>query len=149
VFQRAGTDFSERHAIMHKANAGPHLAARVLVSPTHCKSEVNDANLLAMPEQRAKRGRSMARRSGQCGYLEQKGNSWYVRFWIDVQGQEKRAHKSVRICPTKGPGALAKPERERRAKEVIAASGADTTEHFEKVQPLIKARLSGSSLHGG
>lgn len=76
----------------------------------------------------------MARRSGQCGYLEQKGNSWYVRFWMDVAGQEKRAHKSVRICPAKGPGALAKPERERRAKEVIAASGADTVEHFEKVQ---------------
>lgn len=76
----------------------------------------------------------MARRSGQCGYLERKGNGWYVRFWIDVAGQEKRAHKSVRICPAKGPGTLAKPERERRAKEVIAASGADTVEHFEKVQ---------------
>jgi integrase len=76
----------------------------------------------------------MARRSGQCGYLERKSNSWYVRFWIDVAGQERRAHKSVRICPAKGPGVLAKPERERRAKEVIAASGADTVELFEKVQ---------------
>ena len=76
----------------------------------------------------------MARRSGQCGYLELKGNSWYVRFWIDVPGQEKRAHKSVRICTVKGPGALPKPERERRAKQVIAASGADTVEHFEKVR---------------
>jgi integrase len=89
------------------------------------------------PEQRAKKGRkSMARRSGQCGYLERKGNGWYVRFWIDVAGQEKRAHKSIRICPAKGPGSLAKPERERRAKEVISASGADTVEHFEKVQAL-------------
>jgi integrase len=78
----------------------------------------------------------MARRSGQSGYLERKGNNWYVRFWIDVAGQEKRAHKSVRICPVKGPNALAKPERERRAKEVISASGADTVEHFEKVQAL-------------
>jgi integrase len=76
----------------------------------------------------------MARRSGQCGYIERKGNSWYVRFWIDVPGQEKRAHKSVRICSIKGPDALAKPERERRAREVIAASGADTVELFEKVQ---------------
>src|ERR1035438_3646033 len=89
------------------------------------------------PEQRAKKGRkSMARRSGQCGYLERKGNGWYVRFWIDVAGQEKRVHKSIRICPAKGPGALAKPERERRAKEVISASGANTVEHFEKVQAL-------------
>jgi integrase len=78
----------------------------------------------------------MARRSGQSGYLERKGNSWYVRFWIDIAGQEKRAHKSVRICPVKGPKALAKPERERRAKEVIAASGADTVEHFEEVHAL-------------
>ncbi len=76
----------------------------------------------------------MARRSGQCGYIEKEGKSWYARFWIDVPGQEKRAHKSVRICPIKGPGALAEPERERRAKEVIAASGADTVELFEKVQ---------------
>ncbi len=78
----------------------------------------------------------MARRSGQCGYLERKGKSWYVRFWMDVPGQEKRAHKSVRISPAKGSGTLAKPERERGAKEVIAASGADTVEHFEKVQAL-------------
>src|SRR5712692_856257 len=87
------------------------------------------------PEQRAKKGRkSMARRSGQCGYLERKGNSWYVRFWMDVAGQEKRKRMSTRICPVKGPNALAKPERERRAKEVIAASGADTVQLFEKVQ---------------
>src|SRR5713226_228235 len=87
------------------------------------------------PEQRAKKGRkSMARRSGQCGYLERKGNSWYVRFWMDVAGQEKRKRMSMRICPVKGPNALAKPERERRAKEVIATSGADTVQLFEKVQ---------------
>src|ERR1700694_1999804 len=81
-----------------------------------CKPEFKDANVaVATPEQRAKKGRkSMARRSGQCGYLEKKGKSWYVRFWIDVAGQEKRAHRSVRICPVKGLGALAKPERERR-----------------------------------
>jgi hypothetical protein len=68
----------------------------------------------------------MSRRSGQSGYIEKKGNAFYVRFWIDVPGQEKRAHKSIRICPISGPGKMTKPERERRAKQIIAESGADT-----------------------
>ena len=76
----------------------------------------------------------MSRRSGQSGYIEQKGNAYYVRFWIDVPGQEKRAHKSVRICPASGPGRLTKPERERKGRGIIAASGADTEEHFNRAQ---------------
>jgi integrase len=75
----------------------------------------------------------MARRSGQNGYIEQKGNAYYVRFRIDVPGREKRAYKSVRICPASGPGKMSKPERERTAREIIAVSGADTQEHFETV----------------
>ena len=78
----------------------------------------------------------MARRSGQSGYVEKKGNAYYVRFWIDVPGQEKRAHKSVRICPVSGPGKITKPERERKARKIIAASGADTEEHFNKVEAI-------------
>ena len=39
-----------------------------------------------------------------------------------------------RICPISGPGLLTRPEIERRAKEIIAASGADTVEHFEKCE---------------
>src|SRR5450755_1272595 len=82
------------------------------------------------PEQRAEKGRkSMARRSGQCGYLEQKGSSWYVRFWIDVPGQERRRRESVRICSVKGPDSLTKPERERRAMEIVTESGANSKEH--------------------
>lgn len=75
----------------------------------------------------------MARRSGQGGYVERKGNAFYVRFRIDVPGQERRAYKSVRICPAFGPGKMTKPERERRAKQIIAESGADTEEHFKLV----------------
>lgn len=89
----------------------------------------------ATPNQRAGR-KSMARRSGQKGYIEQKGNAYYVRFRIDVPGQEKRAYKSVRVCPASGPGRMSKPERDRRAREIIAASGADTEEHFETVQAI-------------
>jgi len=43
-------------------------------------------------------------------------------------------HKSVRICPVNGPGKMTKPERERKAREIIAASGADTGEHFNRVE---------------
>lgn len=38
-----------------------------------------------------------------------------------------------KICPISGPGKLSAFERERKAKEIIAASGADSVEHFEKV----------------
>lgn len=78
----------------------------------------------------------MARRSGQVGHIEKKGNAYYVRFWIDVAGQEERAHTSVRICPISGPGKMTKPERERRAKQIIAESGADTAEHFNKIEAI-------------
>lgn len=76
----------------------------------------------------------MSRRSGQGGYVERKGNAFYVRFRIDVPGREKRAYRSVRICPAFGPGKMTKPEREHRAKQIISESGADTEEHFKSVE---------------
>jgi integrase len=76
----------------------------------------------------------MSRRSGQSGYIEKKGNAFYVRFRIDVLGQEKRAYTSVRICPVSGPGSMTKSERRRRAKEIIAESGADSPELFNRVR---------------
>jgi hypothetical protein len=76
----------------------------------------------------------MSRRSGQNGYVEKKGNAFYVRFRIDVMGQEKRAYTSVRICPVSGPGSMTKPERVRRAREIIAESGADSPKLFNRVQ---------------
>jgi hypothetical protein len=87
----------------------------------------------ATPEKR-KRGKSMTRRSGQNGYIEVRGKYYVVRFWKDVPGQEKRMHASEKICPISGPGRLTKPERERRAKEIIAASGADTPECLARAQ---------------
>jgi hypothetical protein len=35
----------------------------------------------------------MSRRSSQSGSIEKKGNAFYVRFRIDVPGQEKRAYE--------------------------------------------------------
>lgn len=41
-----------------------------------------------------------------------------------------------RICPISGPGLLTKPEIERRAKEIIQKSGADSPEYFAKVEAI-------------
>jgi len=74
----------------------------------------------------------MSRRTGQSGHIEKSGKWWVVRWWMDVTGQEKRVHKRARICPISGPGVLSRSARERRAREIIAESGADTEEYFNK-----------------
>lgn len=53
---------------------------------------------------------------------------------MDLPGQEKRAYLSRPICPVSGPGSLTKPERLKKRREIIAASGADTEEHFNKIE---------------
>lgn len=75
----------------------------------------------------------MSRRTGQKGHIEQSGKWWVVRWWMDVEGQEKRSLKRARICPIFGPGKLTKSERQRRASEIIAESGADTEQYFDRV----------------
>ena len=75
----------------------------------------------------------MSRRSGQSGSIQKDGKWYVVRYWKDVPGQEKRVRVREKICPISGPGKLSASERERRAKEIIAASGVDTEEYFEKV----------------
>ena len=67
----------------------------------------------------------MSRRSGQVGYIEKKGNSYRVRFLLDVPGRDKRVYKSVFLAPVSGPGSLNTFERKRRAKEIIAEAGAN------------------------
>jgi integrase len=75
----------------------------------------------------------MSRRSGQNPKPQIDGNWYVVRFWKDVVGQEKRRRAREKICPVSGPGKLSASERQRKAKEIIAASGADSAEHFNKV----------------
>jgi integrase len=87
----------------------------------------------ATPEKRTRIGKSMSRRSGQSGSIQQDGNWYVVRFWKDVAGQERRQRAREKICPISGSGSLSATERKRKAKEIIAASGADTAEYFEKV----------------
>jgi hypothetical protein len=74
----------------------------------------------------------MARRSGQSGYIERKGNYYWGRFWKDEPGQGTRVHLGVKICPVSGPGSMTKPERKHRLREIIQESGADTAEHLQK-----------------
>ena len=94
-------------------------------------SDINFA--IATPPKR-RRGKCMSRRRGQSG-REEKSGRWYVaRFWIDVPGQEKREYARRKICPISGTGAMNASERLRKRKEIIAASGADTAEHFNKCQ---------------
>lgn len=82
----------------------------------------------------------MSRRTGQKGHVEQSGNWWVVRWWMDVPGQEKRSLKRARICPISGPGSMNKSERQRRASKIIIESGADTEEYFNRVvRPLQSA----------
>ena len=94
--------------------------------------DIVDTVAEATPEKRTGR-KSMSRRSGQNGCIQEDGNWYVVRFWKDVAGQEKRQRIRERICPISGPGKLSASERERKAKEVIVASGANSVEHFEKV----------------
>jgi integrase len=96
-------------------------------------ADVVDTVAKATPEKR-KRGKSMSRRSGQSGYIEVRGKYYVVRFWKDVPGQEERMHASEKVCPISGPGRLTKPERERKAREIIAASGADTPDYLAKAE---------------
>ena len=76
----------------------------------------------------------MARRSGQNGRIERKGNALYARFWLDVPGQESRVYKCVRICPVSGLGSLNKFEQKRRLKQIIAEFGANSEELFRQAE---------------
>ena len=71
----------------------------------------------------------MSRRS-QVGSIEISGNWYVVRFWKDIQGQDKRIHASERICPVSGNGSLNKTQRRRRAFEIVMSSGVNDSNHF-------------------
>lgn len=75
----------------------------------------------------------MSRRTGQEGHIESSGKWWVVRWWQDVPGQYERTHKRAKICPISGVGRLSASERKRRAREIVAESGADTVEYFNEV----------------
>jgi integrase len=51
---------------------------------------------------------------------------------MDKPGQEDRMYMREKICPTSGPGLLTASARERKAKEIIADSGADKEETLKE-----------------
>jgi hypothetical protein len=94
---------------------------------------VSDFPIVSVATPAKRTGKSMSRRTGQSGHTEKSGKWWVVRWWMDVPGQEQRVHKRAKICPIDGPGGLSRSARERRAREIIGESGADTEAHFNKV----------------
>jgi integrase len=52
---------------------------------------------------------------------------------MDVEGEEKRRYLREKICPISGPGKLSASERERKAKEIVERSGANSEERFNQV----------------
>jgi len=110
----------------------PRDRSRDAIIPAPLQLNAIDTKVLtAAPVKR--RGKSMFRRTGQSGHIESSGRWWVVRWWMDVPGLEKRKHMRERICPISGPGSLSKTVRERRAREIIMESGADTVEYFNEV----------------
>jgi len=102
--------------------------------PTLLQFPTGDTKVpIATPRKRHKRGKSMSRRRGQTGSININGNWWTVRFWMDKPGQEDRIYMREKICPTSGPGLLTASARERKAKEIIAASGADKEDTLKEV----------------
>ena len=81
----------------------------------------------------ARTRKSMSRRSGQNGYIEKSGHWYVVRWRMDVEGQEKRQYQREKICPISGPGKLSASERERKAKEIVDRSGANSEQRFNRV----------------
>jgi hypothetical protein len=76
----------------------------------------------------------MSRRRGQDGSIEDRNGKWTVRYWLDVPGQNKRDRPRHLLGPSRGPGKLTYSEARRLAREFIASTGADSTEHLQKVQ---------------
>lgn len=92
----------------------------------------NDTLAAVALDQRRKGRKSMSRRSGQRGHVVKKGCMWHVRFYVDVQGQEKRQRKSVPIGTAVGKDRLTKPEAVRKGSEIIASLGVNTEDHLER-----------------
>jgi integrase len=75
----------------------------------------------------------MSRRSGQNGNIEVSGGWYVVRWRMDVEGEEKRRNMREKICPISGHGKLDASERERKKKEIIERSGANSEQRFNRV----------------
>jgi integrase len=69
-----------------------------------------------------RRGKSMSRRTGQNGTVEERNGAWRGRFLIDVPGQVERQKRSVVLGFKKN---MTKSEAKRKLKEIIRQEGID------------------------
>ena len=92
-------------------------------------SSINLDSTLAQPLRQTRK--SMSRRSGQDSSPYKAGKWWRVRVRLDVPGVEKRPQRSLRVCLVSERHPM--PVIKRMAKDVIAASGANSEERFNRV----------------
>jgi integrase len=91
----------------------------------------------AQPKRRRKGRKSMSRRNGQNGTIVVAGNWYRVRWRMDVEGQEKRINMSEKVAPVvfdrNGEPKLPSAEVERKAREIVEKSGANSEQRFNRV----------------
>ncbi|HVB59198.1 MAG TPA: hypothetical protein VNE63_22565, partial [Candidatus Acidoferrales bacterium] len=91
----------------------------------------------AQPKRRRKGRKSMSRRNGQNGTIVIAGNWYRVRWRMDVEGQERRINMSEKIAPVvfdrNGVPKLPSAEVERKAREIVEKSGANSEQRFNRV----------------
>lgn len=123
----------------HRSTNGPGTLASVC--------EVDSA-LTVVPRQ--KRGKSLARRTHQDGYVYQKGRKkseeWlssetaYVRFWRDVPGQARPEHDFISLGAF-GTRTMA----ERKAREKLEELGINSTQTFIEATSTITFKQQGET----
>jgi hypothetical protein len=90
----------------------------------------------AQPQRRRRGQKSMSRRSGQNGTVVV-GNWYRVRWRMDVEGQNERIKMSEKVAPAvfdrNGKPKLASAEVERKAREIVEKSGANSEQRFNRV----------------
>lgn len=74
----------------------------------------------------------MKARSGQAGSIVRKGDVWHGRFYMDVNGQNKRSRKSVPIGPAIGDGKLTESEAKRKFREYLHELGVNKPSYLER-----------------
>ncbi len=79
----------------------------------------------------------MNRRSGQNGTVVIAGKWYRVRWRMDVEGQEKRINMNEKVAPVifgrNGEPKLPSAEVQRKAREIVEKSGANSEQRFNRV----------------
>lgn len=79
----------------------------------------------------------MSRRSGQNGTVVVVGNWYRVRWRMDVEGQKERIKMSEKVAPAvfdrNGKPKLPSAEVERKAREIVEKSGANSEQRFNRI----------------